>query len=121
MNMDVLFSHLKSHNIFVCSTCDIRCDSAKELTAHSKIHKQKHFSCSKCDYTATTLSKLNTHMRRHSEEKINECSITNLEKSPTSKTTPPVKNQSKRDLSVSPDTVNKNTKSLRNNSKEIKA
>ena len=122
MNKDILFSHLKSHNVYACITCDIRYNSLRELAGHSKIHKQKQFKCTKCEYNVNTLTKLNTHMRSHTGEKVTGGSLSSLDKSPSSKITHLITNPTKRGLSVSPEAVDTNKKSARNsnNSKKSK-
>lgn len=119
-NKDILLSHLKSHNVYACGKCDFRGISSKGLTAHMKTHKLKQFKCTKCEYTVNTFSKLNTHMRNHTGEAITAESLFEIVTSQTSDKTPLKSNTAKRGLSVSPEVVNTDKKSISDNSSNKK-
>ena len=96
-NKDVLYIHLKTHDIYACNKCEYVGITMQGLNAHFKIHNKKEIRCTKCEYTCTTTNKLNTHMRIHTEEEIQVEKIVKMAKGLEST------NGTKRDLSVSPE------------------
>ena len=98
-------SHLKSHNIYVCYTCEFKGKTQQALAAHIKVHKQKSFKCSNCDYVCTTLAKMNAHKKDHSTGEESHIEIVNK-----AKNTPSNNKSGKRDLSISPEVTDANRK-----------
>ena len=107
-----LSNHLITHNIYACDKCEYRANSINGLKGHTKKHNLKKFKCSKCDYKGTSTITLSNHMKSHLGDEI--CLSPSEDVIPSTQT-------SKRELSVSPDKIDKNKNENKSSSKKIKS
>ena len=115
-NEDVLNIHSASHNIHACKICNFHCKTERQLSDHVKTHSGKTYICPECDYTSKNASKFNNHMQYHIGE-IDSGEATSLVQENDSRSS----KNSKRGLSVSPEAIDNNNKTLRSNKGQKKS
>ena len=113
-NEDVLNIHSASHNIHACKICNFHCKTERQLSDHVKTHSGKTYMCTECDYISKNASKFNKHMQYHMDD-IDSGEDTSSVQENDSRTS----KNSKRELSVSPEAVENNNKTLRTRSNKV--